>query len=344
MLITKIDQLESLFSHVKENTREIDISKNKTALAVEGYGNHSILFDTPQENKELPIKLEALDQYLKRAVGRYGPPTWNLANKFIRTKDQDNNTVYQRDPTMVKSGLDLINRKISLTNGQMRLHELDGNILGVTSTNYPKIHDLDLMHHLNDQLGRDSFQRGFWNHNRSIMSYKFGDFRDQTGLDWDLNLRIENNEFGRHSIVFGGEVVRVICTNGMVSTKIIETMKIKHYGEINLKTLGKIINAIIDQEIKLKEMIEDSISKEFIPNDDFFAQIRKKLQINKDQLAEILKHVEKEEPELQNTFYGLANGISAYANDFPEKEEQSDNYYNYQEMAGLVMAMQQIEV
>ncbi len=337
MLINDLDQLTEIFDHVKNDTEILNFEKSSAKML----GLNNVGLQTVSQDHELPAIYPAMRQFLDLCGGRYARHTWNLANEpVIPIQNMGTQRTHKtHNPELVKMGIDLLNARFQHSKGFSQMHVLDKQVKGVTSTNYKKIHSINLLESMNSKMP-DAFQRGYHSNTKDTMVFKAGDFKDPLGEEWDLNLQLENNEFGHNAIYLVPSIVRVICTNGMVVTKAKEIIKIKHYGkELNLKALEVGIERLVQEIWEFQDIIIESLKKEIQDTDEFFKKLREKFKFNKDDILKIQEYINLEPVEYQETLYAVGNGISAYANNFSDSTRYEDKYHDLQAIAGMVYSM-----
>lgn len=209
-------------------------------------------------------------------------------------------------------------------------------VLGAVSQNHPRIFDADIFNMVAKTAGgEDKMHKAYWHENVTTMSFTMDTFHDPIGLEWDLGIRIENNEFGRHMLRILPEVSRQVCTNGATIVMAGTVIEFMHTKNFSVERFQNAFSNVTEKLTVAKETIVKSLDFKYQVSDEkiFWEKIRGEFKFTKKDVDSIRLKLEKEDEKVRFTAYGLGNAVSALANDY---QKDVEHYLALQDVAGSI--------
>lgn len=302
------------FEHAKNDEVVNDHPAALSRIQYSNLGNVSIRVG----GYEAPITEEAFGQFLEFAGGPGARATFKYGLGF---------PAVQRDGVMAQL-IDVIHKKISRERKMMRLHILDETIHGVTSDKYVKVYDADLLTMMEHEMGEENFKYGYRGDNVSVMRFRTNEFEAPDSLKFITNVQMENNQYGRHSLSINPTIERQICTNGATVKIAGSWYSIRHVGDVSSAMIQKNMTSATHNLREFEDMVRTSYQSP-LEIEKALRTVQDRFRLGKKDIERVRVLLGKE--QRPDTYYGVANAISALAN-----EKEGEQMLDLQVVAGKV--------
>lgn len=293
-------------SKLKHNEVVIDKVSNSVKMGYNEDDKRNIIPFIKTDAMEYPIIEEALDQYLELNAGPGAKQVWRFATTSP-LRDREYETT---------RALEMIHKRVENTRKMTRLHSVDAEgkgskIMGVTSDRHAKIYDLDLLSNMSSIMTPEKFGGGGFSNNVTHFDFDGGQFSAPDELPFKLQVRVENNQWGRHGLVIHPAIMRQICSNGACVQVQGTYFSVRHVGEVNMAYMDMAVRKIVANFDGIKQVVLKSFETT-VDVEKSLARIVDKFQIGKKDIEVIQTKLSLE--KRPNTLYGIANAVSAFAN------------------------------
>lgn len=307
-------QARSLVEHFKNDERVEEVNARSISF-YPGLDGVEISYG----GRVLELISEARTQFLNNVVGGGAGYVYKFASD---SPDDSKLEMLEHCRIMIQDRLDRENKEV-------QVHAIDDTVFGVTSTRYTKVYDEDIMNILD--INGMKFKKLWFCNNLTAIDYEVSSFLDPSGQKFISMFRVENNQWGRHSLAIKPMIEREWCSNGATAPVFgFGKKRIRHVGNINLGGILDIVNEYKNNLDVMEDFIRKSWELEIEDLDSYFKKLGNKFHVSKKDINNIKRYLGTEEN--QDTAYSVANAVSRLAND----KEDVETMIQFQEIAGFV--------
>lgn len=311
MKLKTLDDAVQILTHNKRDEREIDVPSNSFDIKYRIEDGDVVPFlSRKKDGSSLKIIEPAFNQFLETVCGSGAKSVWNYAANSA-------NIILEEQ---MKDAREMLQMKADRTRKTVRLHALDEGrdikVMGVTSTKYAKIYDLDLLNRMGTIMGSNKYMRGYHTDNVTTLDFLGGSFPAPDGLDFQMRIRIRNNQWGRSGLVIHPIIVRLVCSNGASVPVMGSKFSTRHVGDVNLAYMDTAVRQVSGKFDELKAVVHRSFEKK-VNTTSILEKVKKIFHIGKKDMELVNGYLAIE--KYPNTLYGVANAISRLANDKTEE-------------------------
>ena len=247
---------------------------------------------------------EAVPQFLNHVVGSGAPAVWRFVTGSP-TRDRQ---------FMADKAKEMFDKSISTTRKNILVHKIAGEGWGITSPNYKKVYDYDVLTAGLEYGGEDNFYRLYHTPGRTAADFRINDFHDPSGKLYYTLVRMENNQWGRHSLSLKPAIVRQVCSNGaVVPVMKLGSISVRHIGDINLGATRDYFANVKQESDVFSNIINKSFGQK-VPLEPYLQKVMTTHRIPKKDMVGVERYLRLEDNPA--TLYSVANAVSRLANDY----------------------------
>lgn len=296
-----IEESTEYFKRFKDHETTVDIPAAGTRIGWDEDKITPVL--TVERTEYTNIVPEAFAQYLELSAGPGSRAVWAYASgspKDVIASQMDR-------------AVEMIQTRVNRARKSIRMHAVDEELWGVTSTRHEKVYDLDMLKTMENIVGAGNFHGAGFSSNVSWFEFRCDRFIGPDDLEYVFTVRGRNNQWGRHSLLIEPVVERVICSNGAVIPIAGTRHTARHVGSIDLGMMVGVIDSVRTGYDGLKSAIMKSGSSIIHP-EEALEKIGTRYRIPKKDMERVAVFLSGE--KLSNTLYGLGNAVARLANEY----------------------------